>query len=350
MYPKAKEYSERECHFMGYEKRFLKEMDYTRARRHEFRVCLREFRRGKKRGEAFPAFFENQLHMLAHSIEKGLGLRTTEPGRGSEKALRLLRLLRDYVALGFDTGRFPFRSSLRTAIAYVEYQRQFDTAAFPAFAAVERACSELEAILGKEYITALCNELRGGAETVKKEQLLAGTSFDFEGFISSRRSMRSYDKRPIEEETILRAVEIANLSPSACNRQPTEVYFANAPSLVEKIDELITGTIGFKGETPNFLVVTTDTARFHYEEQMQWYLNGGIYLSHLVLALHSLGIGSCIMQWKAFYRTEKELKNLLGISDHEAIIAVIGCGHYREETRCSCAQRKSAAETLHICK
>ena len=31
-------------------------------------------------------------------------------------------------------------------------------------------------------------------------------------------------------------------------------------------------------------------------------------------------------------------------------IAVIGCGHYREETRCSCAQRKSAAETLHICK
>lgn len=335
---------------MGYEKRFLKEMNYFRARWHELRVCLREFRRGNKRGKAFPAFFENQLHMLAHSIEKGLGLRTTEPGRGSEKAARLLRLLRDYVALGFDIDRFPFRSSLRTAMAYVDYQRQFDTAGFPAFAAVERAYGDLETILGKDYMSTLRDELRGGADTVTREALMAGTKFDFESFISSRRSMRSYDKRPIEEETILRAVEIANLSPSACNRQPTEVYFANAPQLVDKIDELITGTIGFKGETPNFLVVTTDTARFHYEEQMQWYLNGGIYLSHLVLALHSLGIGSCIMQWKAFYRTEKELKSLLGISEHEAIIAVIGCGHFREETRCSCAQRKPVAETLHICK
>ena len=117
---------------------------------------------------------------------------------------------------------------------------------------------------------------------------------------------------------------------------------------VKQIDDLITGSSGFKGETPNYIIVTTDRACFMKEEQYQWYINGGIYLSYLTLALHSLGIGNCIMQWKAFYRTENKLKELLGISSHEAIIAVVGCGYYQGDTKCIYAQRKAVSDTLHI--
>lgn len=127
------------------------------------------------------------------------------------------------------------------------------------------------------------------------------------------------------------------------------IYIDDAIRAIMKIvNDLITGSSGFKGETPNYIIVTTDRACFMKEEQYQWYINGGIYLSYLTLALHSLGIGNCIMQWKAFYRTENKLKELLGISSHEAIIAVVGCGYYQGDTKCIYAQRKAVSDTLHI--
>ena len=69
-------------------------------------------------------------------------------------------------------------------------------------------------------------------------------------------------------------------------------------------------------------------------------------MSYFTLALHSLGIGSCIMQWFAFYKTEKQLKNLLEIKNSEAIIAIIGYGYYKDKFKCICAQRKSTNETV----
>ena len=186
------------------------------------------------------------------------------------------------------------------------------------------------------------------AHIVPLKELLHGKDFDVQSFFETRHSIRMYQKVPLNQSDIQKAVEIANMSPSACNRQPNKVYFTSECETVKQIDDLITGSSGFKGETPNYIIVTTDRACFMKEEQYQWYINGGIYLSYLTLALHSLGIGNCIMQWKAFYRTENKLKELLGISSHEAIIAVVGCGYYQGDTKCIYAQRKAVSDTLHI--
>lgn len=329
----------------------LKKMNYGKSRRHEFSVCMKEFAHGSKRiPSAYRGYFENRLMLLSHSIEKGLGLRTTEPGHGSDKVTELLTRMLEYVDAGLDINRFAFRLATRTVMAYVDFQKGYDTSLFPAFEGIEKQYQTLCVQLGGDYLAAVREELEAGARVLTREQLMEGSEFDFGKFISSRHSMRTYEKKAIPEETIKKAISIANLAPSACNRQATDVYFSNTPEIVEKIDDLITGTIGFKGETPNYMIVTTDRARFANEEQLQWYMNGGIYLTHLILAMHSLGIGCCIMQWKAFYKTEAALKELLGISKSEAIIAIVGCGYYRDEVRCICAQRKSADDTLHICK
>lgn len=322
---------------------------YLRIRLHELKLCLQEFRSGKKwTGDAQQVFFENEMLLFVHSVEKGLGLKDTKPGHSAKEVLNLLDKLAVYMSRGYDIHRFVFKETFRVIMAYVEYQEKFDITEFKAFLEIKQKYDALCGKLGNGYVQELYKEMAAGSDWVNREELLQGKEFDFEKFLSSRHSIRMYENKKIDSELIKHAVKVANMSPSACNRQPNAVYFCNEEQKTEMIDEIISGNRGFKGETKNYIIVTTDRACFANAEQFQWYINGGIYLSYLTLTLHSLGIGCCIMQWQAFYKTENKLKKLLGISSHEAIIAVVSCGYYLENTKCICAQRKDAGETLHI--
>lgn len=326
-----------------------KGFQYIGMRWYEFRMCIKEFNHSSKLNKkAYQAFFENSMLVEVHSVEKGLGLRNPQPGHSSKQVINLLNKMFGYIGRGYDVNRFAFSETFRIITAYVDFQKEFDVSKFTAYSEIERKYNKLCERLGEAYVNNNRNTLCAGSHIVSNEELLLGTQYDFDAFISSRHSIRMYEKRPIDSGTLQRIVELANKAPSACNRQPTEIYFSSKKEVVDKIDSLITGSNGFKGETPNYMVVTTDRSRFHTVEQFQWYINGGIYLSFLTLAMHSLGIGSCIMQWKAFYKTEDELKKLLGIGKTEAIVAIVACGYYQGDARCIYAQRKPIGETLHI--
>ena len=111
------------------------------------------------------------------------------------------------------------------------------------------------------------------------------------------------------------------------------------------ISKIIPGNTGFENEIQNFLVVTSTKNYFSLHEYNQWYVNGGIFLGYLRLALHILNLGSCIFQW-ALYADEKQLRKLCSIPHNEAIIAIIGIGHYANESYCIKAQRKSTEEYI----
>lgn len=322
---------------------------YLAVRLYELKICMKEFSRGSKLNKAnYRAFVDNGMLVEVHSVEKGLGLKNSEPGHSASVVRNLLNRLN---LLANDRNRvnsYAFKETFRVLMAYFDFQEEFDTSKFEQYEFLKKEYDKLCAKLGNDYVEKIKYNLKAGSYELSKEELLQGTEFDFGHFISSRHSIRVYEKSPLRKEEIIKAVQIANASPSACNRQPNYVYFCSDKERVQNIDSLITGSSGFKGETPNYLIVTTDRACFSYVEQFQWYINGGIYLSYLSLALHSLGIGHCIMQWKAFYSTENELKKICGISKSEAIIAVIGCGYYADNVKCIRAQRKTVDDTLHI--
>ena len=326
-----------------------KALKYGKFRLYEFKISLKEFFRGGKLDKkAYQQFEDSNLLVSAHSVEKGLGLPSVEPGHSGSVVDPLLDKLLLMSGDKKRTEGFPYQETLRIVMAYMDYQEQYDTSSFALYPSLKRRYDRLCKKLGEEYMESLQKTLDAGAPVVSKEELEKGKAFDFSRFIGSRHSIREYEKRPLDEKEVKRAVEIANQSPSACNRQPSHVYFTNQPAVVAKIDDLITGSSGFKGEVPNYMVLTTDRAYFSYEEQYQWYINGGIYLAYLSLALHAQGIGHCIMQWKAFYKTEEKLKQLLGISKTEAIIAIIGCGYFKDDIKCIRAQRKTAEDSLQI--
>ncbi|MDO5131609.1 MAG: nitroreductase family protein [Eubacteriales bacterium] len=332
-------------------KKWKKALKYLYSRGYELGTSVREYQKGGKLSPAALRRYRDSAALVeAHSIEKGLGLRNVEPGHSGAVARNLLSTLQEMARDPEERESFSFRESLRIVMAYMDFQEGFDTSSFPMYPALREQYDSLCGVLGADYMEKLRGELDAGASYISGEELLEGAAFDFEAFIRTRHSIRSFRQEPLDEQLIRRAVQIANLSPSACNRQPSAVYFCNYPEKVAEMDRLITGSAGFKGEVPNYLVLTTDRACFAFVEQYQWYINGGIYLAYLSLALHSLGIGHCIMQWKAFHKTENTLKKLLGISSTEAIVAVIGCGYYMEEVRCIRAQRKTAEDTLRVVK
>ena len=326
-----------------------KALQYFCVRCYELKVSIKEFNKGRKlSSDAFEAFYKNGMLVEVHSVEKGLGLKNTKPGHSSKPVNNLINKMFGYIGRGYDTSEYAFKETYRVIMAYIDYQKQFDTSEFTEFAEIERKFNVLTEKLDDEVIEDIRKSMSGGAHIVSLEDLSKGKDFELREFLETRHSIRMYSKMPIKKEDIEAAVQLANMSPSACNRQPSKVYFTSNTETVSKVDELITGSSGFKGETSNYCIITTDRACFMKEEQYQWYINGGIYLSYLCLAFHSLGIGSCIMQWKAFYKTEKELKSLMGISSHEAIIAIVGCGYYEADTKCIYAQRKDVNETLRI--
>lgn len=322
---------------------------YIKIRIHELSLCASEYSRGSKlKGEAFQNFTDSRMLVNAHSVEKGLGLKNVQPGHSGKVVNWLLDKL---LSFSKDKDRilgFPFRETYRIVIAYMDFQEQFDTTAFKMYPTLKKKYDTLSRNVGESYVESLREKLSAGSHYYKKDDMIPSPDFNFDKFVSSRHSIRTYEQKALNIEDVKKAIEIASHSPSACNRQASYVYFCNTTETVAKIDEMITGSSGFKGEVPNYLIVTTDRAYFSDVEQFQWYINGGLYLSYLSLALHSQGIGHCIMQWKAFYKTEDALKNLMGISKSEAIIAVVGCGYYPDEVRCIDAQRKGVEDTLRI--
>lgn len=318
---------------------------YIKMRAHELSLSFKEFRRCAKASPlARQKYSDSWKLVTAHSIEKGLGLPDASPGHSGHIVLQLLDKLLSEATKCSDS--FAFMESFSVIAAYMNFQQQYDTKSFPKYRTILEKYEKLISIVGKDYEEDAVKTCRAGYTLYKKEDLLP--SMDLDHFIGNRHSVREYAPDPVKTEDIKRCVKTALMAPSACNRQPSKVYFTCRSDMVRKIDDLITGSSGFKGQVPNYIVITTDRAAFSNEEMYQWYINGGIFTAYLSLALHNIGIGHCIMQWKAFYKTEKELKDLLGIPDTEAIIATIGCGYYKDKTACLESQRRNADEILRI--
>ncbi len=65
-----------------------------------------------------------------------------------------------------------------------------------------------------------------------------------------RRSVRWYLQKPVPRELIDRALAVATLSPSACNRQPFEFHIFDDPDVVKKVASIPMGTKGFSHNFP----------------------------------------------------------------------------------------------------
>lgn len=188
-------------------------------------------------------------------------------------------------------------------------------------------------------------EINAGAYELRLNDIKEYYNIDYYKFLSSRHSVRNYLSKPIEKNDIIKAINMAILSPSACNRQMCKVYFASSDESRNYVMKIAQGLSLFDMNNVNFFVITFDVnANNFVGERNQGWFNAGLFSMNFVNALHSLGIGSCFVQFGNSFKQEKKIKSKLNINDSERIAVIIAAGYYEDISRIPYSTRKPIEE------
>ncbi|MBV6623396.1 MAG: nitroreductase family protein [Rivularia sp. (in: Bacteria)] len=190
---------------------------------------------------------------------------------------------------------------------------------------------------------------KGGVINISKNNILKAAKLDLKDFFESRYSIRDFAADEVHISLIEDAVKMAQKTPSVCNRQSSKVYVFSKEEDKKKVLSYQNGNRGFGDKASNVLVVTSNLEHFFsISERNQCWIDGGMFSMSLIYALHSLGLGSCCLNWSVEYEVDCAFKNAVDIDDSESIIMMIAVGHLPENLKVAQSNRKNIREVLFI--
>ena len=155
--------------------------------------------------------------------------------------------------------------------------------------------------------------------------------------VKERRSIRTYQKRPVTRKDLELCVEAARHSPSACNSQPWKFLVIDDDATKEAISKnVFSGLYNmnvFAQEAAAFITMVSGKTKFpvwlggKIRNTDFRHIDIGIACGHLVLQAQELGIGTCILGWFS----ERKLKKILHVPALKKIELVIALGYPLEE-------------------
>jgi len=162
---------------------------------------------------------------------------------------------------------------------------------------------------------------------------------------SGRKSVRWYLPKPVPRELIDKAITLAKYAPSACNRQPFEFLVFDSPESVAKVATLPAGTAGYSENIPAMIVVVGDLGAFiSARDRHLIYIDSSLAAMSLVLALESLGLSSCCINWPDIEENEAQIAELLGLQPHQRVVMCIAAGYADPDGLVAYSARKSLGE------
>lgn len=307
-----------------------------------FANCFYDFRRFSKWSSAAgnPALKEHYRAWIIadyHKIEKALAFSNPRTGFGKIVLLRLMEHAEHYIRhFGADE---TIQTAADVLISYEDFHKKRN--ASPAIADLTAVATSWKS---KSSSGADSCKL-GGTIECTREDIHSRGKMDLQEFFFSRHSVRQYAPDPIQPELVDQAVRMAQRTPSVCNRQSPKVYVYLDPEKRSKVIRVQKGNAGFGDQATGVLVVTADTrAYFSVGERYQAWIDGGMFAMSLVYSLHSLGLGSCCLNWSVEKHEDKELRRVTGIPESECVIMLISIGHLPEKFVVAQSHRKELDE------
>lgn len=173
---------------------------------------------------------------------------------------------------------------------------------------------------------------------------------DFMDVVASRKSVRGYADRPVEEEKLSKVLEAARLAPSWANKQCCRYVVVKDKA---KIQELAGGFNGWLKQAPVIIVACADPKDSGAHDSMNYYLvDVGISMQQLVLAATDMELGTC---WIGGF-DEAKVKKALGVPENIKVVAMTPLGYPAEKeglgdklrkTVLGGGKRKPLAEIIH---
>ncbi|MBU1864467.1 MAG: nitroreductase family protein [Candidatus Omnitrophica bacterium] len=161
---------------------------------------------------------------------------------------------------------------------------------------------------------------------------------DLRNSIQKRRSIRTYQSKPIPQEVLEEIIDAARFAPTARAVEPWEFVIVRKPErLTEIAHHAVNGK--FIAEAAACIAVFCKDTKYYLED-------GCAAVENMLLAATSLGVGTC---WVAGDKKDycSDISALL-LAPHECkLVALISCGYPQSPKEFRSIKRRAVADILH---
>ncbi len=178
----------------------------------------------------------------------------------------------------------------------------------------------------------------------KTNQNIEGNRYDILRNIAiNRKSVRYYNTEVIPDRAIIdKALAIAQVSPSSCNRQPYTFKLIDNTNLAQKICTLAGGTTGFINQISAVAVVVGNiNVSPTITDRHLMYIDGSLAAMNFMMALESLNVDSCPINWPENSVKDSTIRKILSLKQFERPIMLITYGYAEKDSMLACSTRKT---------
>lgn len=143
--------------------------------------------------------------------------------------------------------------------------------------------------------------------------------------IKTRRSIRRFLDRTIPDDLVEKILEAGRWAPSGLNNQPWRFAVVADPGLKEGLSKLTRYSRIVQGAGVLIPVFLNNAESYHRIKDAQAI---GACLQNMLLEAHSMGLGAV---WLGeIIKSDREIRNLLGLGDELELMAVLAIGYPAE--------------------
>jgi nitroreductase len=147
--------------------------------------------------------------------------------------------------------------------------------------------------------------------------------------IKNRRSVRSYENKPVEKEKLEKIFDATRLAPSACNFQEWRFVVVQEKTKRLALMEAANNQ-SFVGEAPVVIACCAETDEHTMRcGEMCYPIDVSIAIDHITLAAVGLGLGSC---WIGSFYPEK-VRKILAIPEKIKVVELLTLGYPADSPR-----------------
>lgn len=187
-----------------------------------------------------------------------------------------------------------------------------------------------------------------GKSVPSERKIFSKSTIDYDAFFKLcrlRRSVRWYQDKKVPRELVDKAILSASQSPSACNRQPFKFRIFDEPSLVKKISSIPGGTVGFTHQFPMIIVIVGELDAYEYDRDRHLiYIDGSLAAMTFMLALETVGLSSCPINWSGVEEKEVLMDEALNLKTTERPVMLISVGYAKDEGKIPFSHKKGLRE------
>lgn len=156
-----------------------------------------------------------------------------------------------------------------------------------------------------------------------------------------RRSVRIYQEKKVEYKTVVKAMEIAALSPSACNRQSFKFLFFNEAEIVSKIKNVTFGVVGY--ELPSIIVIVGCYQGYFEERDLNApMVDASLAAMSFCFAAETLGLGTVCINWPSMTELDRKIRKIIEIKSDEFVVMFMGVGYPDPKGKIPYSAKKNA--------